>query len=143
MQKKTTANYRHTENLNYFYFNGRGLTTHTHTQTQNKRNKKGTSLPCRPGRPARSGLIVAKWRTLRLVRSVSGPRADRLRTCSPLFVVDGSREGFTDSRAENERPTKKGSRSNKPPILRRKKTTRARQTPSQRERKKERDRNQK
>ena len=35
--KATTANYRHTENLNYFYFNGRGLTTHTHTNPKQKK----------------------------------------------------------------------------------------------------------
>ena len=45
---------------------------HTHRlaqiKTQKKRNKGKTFLLCRPGRPARSGRIAAKWRTLRLVR---------------------------------------------------------------------------
>ena len=43
----------------------------THTRTNKnpeKEIKEKPSLLCRPGRPARSGRIVAKWRTLRLVR---------------------------------------------------------------------------
>jgi len=55
---RNTANTRHTESLNYFYFTDEA-SRHTHTQTQKKR-KRGLPFRAGPGRPARSGLIVAK-----------------------------------------------------------------------------------
>ena len=47
---------RHTDSLNYFYFTDEA-SQHTHKPNE---KKKGTSLLCRPGRPARSGRIAAK-----------------------------------------------------------------------------------
>ena len=133
--------------LKLFYVSGRGLTHQTHKNPK-ERNKKrkgvATSLVRRPGRPARSGRIVAKWRTLRLVRSVLGPRADRLRTCTPLFIVDDSREGFADLRAEDERPTKRQQVKQAPDTEREKIHARAPDSKPERERKKkEWDRNHK
>ena len=50
MQKETTANYRHTESLNYFYFKDEASHTHTpQINKERKQKKKGTSLASSAG----------------------------------------------------------------------------------------------
>ena len=89
MQKRNYRDYRHTESLTLFLLKDEASHTQTRTnKTPKEIKEKGkTFLLCRPGRPARSGRIAAKWRTLRLVR----PAPCAVRPLSSMSLSDSFR----------------------------------------------------
>ena len=102
---------RHTATLIQFYFiPHRRLPTSIYTKTQMKEKRKGvaTSLSASSllGPLVRTGwwqngarsVSSAQYRDHGLIAPAPG---------SPLLVVDDSREGCADSRADDERPTKR------------------------------------
>ena len=82
--KRTTANYRHTESLNYFYFVGQGLTADTHAQKPSEKEKKIKGLPFLSSRQARvrAVIVARKWRSLLWL-----PRTHRRRTSLSSLLV--------------------------------------------------------
>ena len=110
MQQKTIPTNATHGNTYTILFYPRQAPSHKHLHKTHKiKEKRSRDFPFRvvPVGPLVRAESWQNGRALCLDRAVSGLRAGRLGPCSPFLVVDDSREGCADSRAEGEHSMKK------------------------------------
>ena len=108
-RKNIRINVTHATLIQFYFIPDRRLPTSIYTKPIKEKKERSCDFPFRV--VLVDPLVRAEsWQNGRafcLDRAVSGLRADRLGPCSPFLVVDDSREGCADSRAEGERSTKR------------------------------------